>query len=201
MAFPNKGLRKIVVNGNRYGYNVTGNDGWISFSIGLLEKNGQILIGDFSYNENTVTNFDKDGKPESWSAKQGIKITPDMIRQVIEYGLGKGWNPLENKGQFELGNMDEKIDLNLKKEIKFPELKPNQVALNFAKLATGHVLKINKELYIGEGEIYQVFDSLEIAKDYAKNMINEDSSIECWIMNAKDKAIFYISAMVEKEFE
>jgi len=201
MAFPKKGLRKIVVGGNKYCYNVTGNDGWISFSIGLEEKNGEILTGSFTYNENIITNFDKDGNPKSWSSHQRIKITPDKIRQVIEYGLANGWNPFENKGQIRLGNMDEKIDLNLKKETNFPELKLDQVALNFAKLATGHVLKLNKELYTGEGEIYQVFDSLQIAKNYAKDITRVDSSIECWILKEKNKAIFYVSSIEEKEFE
>ena len=114
MAFPKKGLRKITLDGVKYGYNVTGNDGWISFSIGLLNENGEILTGAFSYNEHTITNFEKNGEIRSWSVYQRIKITPNTIRQVIEYGLKSGWNPEKNKGQIRLGNMDDKIDLNLK---------------------------------------------------------------------------------------
>ncbi len=201
MAFPKKGLKKITVDDIKYGYNITGNDGWISFSIGLLEKNGEILTGSFSYHENRITNFDKEGKSKSWSLYQRIKITPDTIRQVIKYGLNSGWNPFENTGQMRLGDMDDKIDLNLKDERRFPELKQNQVAMNFAKVDTGHVLKINKDLYTGEGEIYQVFDSLKTAKNYAKEKTNEDSSIECWIMTEKNKAIFYINSSEEKELQ
>ena len=178
MAFPKKGLRKITVDGIRYAYNITGNDGWISFSIGMLNENGELLTGALNYNENMVTNFAKNGKPESWSLYQRIKVTPNTIRQVIEYGLKKGWNPKTNKGQMALGNMDDKIDLNLKEATTFPKLNDNQVAVNLIKMKTGHLLKLDKELYIGEGEIYHVFDSVEIAKEFAKKSIEEDSEID-----------------------
>jgi len=194
MAFPKKGLRKITVDGVKYGYNVTGNDGWISFSIGLIDKNGEILTGVFSYNEHTVTNFKRNGKIRSWSVYPRIKITPNTIRQVIEYGLKNGWNPQKNKGQIRLGNMDDKIELNLNEETKFPDLEPDQVK-------TGHVLNLSMELYLGEGEIYHVFNSLKEAINFAKEKINEDSEIESWIMAEKNKAIKYITSVEEKEFE
>ena len=201
MAFPKKGLRKITVDRIKYGYNVTGNDGWISFSIGLLEENGEILTGAFSYHHNSVTNFEKNGKIRYWTGHQRIKITPNTIRQVIEYGLKNGWNPRKNKGQLQLGNIDDKIELNLKEETKFPELYPNQVAINFVKLETGRVLDVNMELYSGEGEIYHVFDSIEDAQEFARNKIKEDSEIECWFMSEKNKAIGYINSIEEKEFK
>mgnify|MGYP000152979684 FL=1 len=47
MAFPKKGLRKITVDDTKYAYSITGNDDYISLSIGLLEKNGEILKGSF----------------------------------------------------------------------------------------------------------------------------------------------------------
>ncbi len=200
MAFPKKGIRKITIDEIKYGYNVTGNDGWISFSVGLLEENGEILTGSFSYHENMVTNFTKDGKINSWSGYPRIKITPNTIRQVIEYGLKNGWNPKINKGQLSLGNLDNKIDLSLAEMTKFPILSDNQVAINFAKTQTGHVLKLNKELYLGEGDIYQIFDSIKEAKKFARTTIQADSEIECWIMTGKDKAVFYINSFEEKEF-
>ncbi len=201
MAFPKKGLRKITVDGIKYGYSVTGNDGWISFSVGLLEKNGEILTGAFSYHPNSITNFEKNGKVKYWIGYQRIKITPNTIRQVIEYGLKNGWNPQKNKGQLQLGNIDDKIELNLKEETKFPTLKTNQVALNFLKLGTNQVLNINMELYSGEGEIYHVFDSIEDARKFARNKIKENSEIECWIISEKNKAIGYISSIEEEEFK
>lgn len=192
MAFPKKGIRKITIDKVKYGYKVTGNDGWISFSIGLLNVNGQILTGTFSYFTNQVPNFEKTGIISSWSCFQRIKITPDTIRKVIEHGLRNGWDPHNNKGQLDLGNIDDKIALNLKKEIRFPELELNQVALHFASYATGHVLKPNKELYLGEGEIYMVFDSIEEAKDYAREAIRNDPGIECIVRDAPENLVFII---------
>ena len=200
MAFPKKGLRKITVNGIQYGYNVTGNDGWISFSIGLLNENGELLTGSFSYNENTITNFEKSGEIRSWSIYQRIRITPDTIRQVIEFGLKNGWNPQKNKGQIRLGNMDDKIKLNLKEETKFPDLEPNQIALYFTNLKTGQKLNLNMEVYLGEGEIYHVFNSSEEANAFAKNRIKEFPVVECWMMTEKNKVIKYLNSIEEKEF-
>ncbi|HAA20495.1 MAG TPA: hypothetical protein DCR93_05940 [Cytophagales bacterium] len=201
MAFPKKGLRKIVVYGQKFGYRVTGNDGFISFSIGLLRKNGQILTGTFSYHENLVKNFDITGKPKSWQVFQRIKATPDTIRQVIEYGLGQGWDPHTKTGEFSLGKVDDNILLNLNKEIVFPELTLNQVALCFAKVGTGHVLTVAKAPFRGVGEVYQVFDSLSLAMDFAREQVKAHPEIECWISSEKDKATYYVSAQEEKSLE
>jgi hypothetical protein len=198
VAFPKKGIRKITVGGTQYGYHVTGNDDWIGFSIGLLEENGEILTGSFSYHSNSITNFQKDGKVKSWSGYQRVKITPDTIRQVIIYALQNGWDPGKNKGQKELGNMDDKIDLNLKEATAFPKLIHHQVALRYTQKYTGHLLKSDKALYLGEGDMYQVFHSMHEAKEFARIAVQEDLEIECWIMTARDKAVFYINSVEER---
>lgn len=113
MAFPKKGLKKITVDGVRYGYVVSGNDGWIDFYIGLLESNGEILTGKFSYHSISIPIFEGKDKFSGWSLHQRIRITPKTIRQVIEYGLKNGWRPHEKTGQMELGDMDDRIALNL----------------------------------------------------------------------------------------
>jgi hypothetical protein len=202
MAFPKKGLRKITVDGVKYGYKVTGNDGWIGFSIGLRKENGQLLTGSFSYNSNRVTNFEKNGTISSWSLFQRIKITPDTVRQVIEYGLKNGWDP-QSKGQLNLGNMDDKVGLNLKKETPFPDpiaigLEAGQVVLFFTEAKTGITLKPNKKWYLGEGEIYHVFDSLEEGKEFAREAVRADSEVECTILAARDKAVFFVGLLGEE---
>jgi hypothetical protein len=198
MAFPKKGLRKITVNEVKYGYKVTGNDGWIGFSIGLLKENGQLLTGSFSYNSNRVTNFEKNGTISSWSLFQRIKITPDTVRQVIEYALKNGWDPQNNKGQLNLGNVDDKVGLNLKTKTPFPEMEAGQVALFFVEAKTGHLLKPNKKWYLGEDEIYQVFDSLEEGKEFAREAVREDSEVECTILTGRDKAVFFVGLLGEE---
>ena len=89
----------------------------------------------------------------------------------------------------------------MKEETRFPNLKPNQVALNFAKVKTGQVLNLNMELYLGEGEVYHVLDSIEEAIKFAKEKINEDSEREAWIMTEKNKTVKYINSVEEKEFK
>ncbi|MGK0364938.1 MAG: hypothetical protein ACI85O_001998 [Saprospiraceae bacterium] len=114
MAFPKKGLRKIIVDEIEYGYVITGNDGYIDFAIELLNENGEILTGTFSYNENRVANLKKNGEVISWSGHQRIKITPNTIRQLIEYGLKNEWNPQKNQGQVRLGYMDDRIEFEIR---------------------------------------------------------------------------------------
>lgn len=96
--------------------------------------------------------------------------------------------------------MNDKINLKCKEGTPFPELKHNQVVLNFAKIRTGEILKPNKEIYLGEGNIYQVFDSIEEAKKYARNIVQEDAEIECWILTGKEKAVCYVNKFEEKDF-
>lgn len=201
MAFPKKGLRKITVDDVEYGYKITGDDrSFVGFSIGLLNQNGEVLTGALSYHENRLPHFNENGEAKSWSLHQRIKVTPNTIRQVIEYGLKNGWNPTENKGQMSLGNVDDKIELNLKEATRFPKLKQNQVALHFTKIKTGHPLDLNLEAYPGEGEIYHVFDSIEEASTFAREKITNDSEMEGWIMMEENKAVKYIGSAEETEF-
>lgn len=193
MAFPKKGLRKITVNGTRYAYRVTGNDGFIGITIGLLNKEGQLLTGTFSYHANKITNFNRECSVNSWTHYQRIKITPDTIRQVIECALKEGWNPEIEKGQFFLKNIDEKIDLNLKEETKFPQLNDCQVAVSFASVEKGKLLNLSDEIYVGVGDIYHVIDTIEEAKIFAKEKIQGNPDLECWIIIEKDKAICYLN--------
>ncbi len=200
MSFPKKGLRKITVDEIKYAYRITGNDMFINFAIGLLTQNGQLLIGDFSYYENRFPQFDKNGKINCWHVYPRIEITPKTIRQVIAYGLKNGWKPKEKSGAFRLKNVGDEIELNLKEAISFPELEPTQFALNLAMIKTGQMLDLNKELYLGEGEIYHILESLEQAKAFARKSTQENSEIEAWILTEKEKAIMYISSSEEKEF-
>jgi hypothetical protein len=124
MAFPKKGLRKITVDGVKYGYHVTGNDGFISIAIELFGTAGEILTCYLDYHATMTTNYREDGTIRSWSAFQRTTITPDTIRQIIVLGLQDGWNPNLNRGQKHLGSIDDKINLKLKTAPSSPELQP-----------------------------------------------------------------------------
>ena len=199
MTLPKKGFRTIVVNETKYAYKVIG-DYHIDFIIGLWGENGQVLTGSFHYNSNQVAFFNNNGKIEGMSLYQKVKVTPKTIRQLIEYGLKKGWKPKENKKSFHLGVVDKETELNVKQPIQFPKLKEGQVALIHALLQTGHVLKIDKQLYLGVGEIHLVFETLEEAKDYARKTVKENAEIECCIMSKKDTPLFYVGTQEERDY-
>ena len=58
----------------------------------------------------------------------------------------------------------------MEKEIKFPNIKSEQVALLRSDYNTGHVLDDNYTLHINSNqEIYTIFDSLEDARVFIKN--------------------------------
>lgn len=68
----------------------------------------------------------------------------------------------------------------------YPSLKPNEVALMFCEVATGHVLDIHFELRISDKqEVYVVFESLDAAIGFAKKTIEERPTIECNIYGAQ----------------
>jgi hypothetical protein len=200
MAIPKKGLRKISVGNSTYGWNASGNDGWINLSIGLLDHSGQLLTASFGYHHNAIENFNKDGTVKSWSIKQRFVITSGIVKQVIEYGLLKGWRPQEKGSQFNLGYLDEMIDLKLKSKITYPDLSKEQVTLNFADLKSGETLNTRKAEYTEGDDIYLVVDSLMKAKELAVEAIASDQRIECWIKTGKETPIYYISINEEKEF-
>ena len=59
-----------------------------------------------------------------------------------------------------------------------PKLKHGQVSLVRADINTGHVLKTNNELSLGQGDTFEIFDSLELAEAYIKERLTERNDIE-----------------------
>ncbi len=114
MALPKKGLRKITVDNFRYAWSATGNDGDINVSVAPLDNVGQLLSTAFGYHSSVVAPLVReDGLVIGYSLKQQLTITPYIIRQVIQYALGLGWNPKEKGAQFNVPGIEEKIDLRL----------------------------------------------------------------------------------------
>lgn len=104
MSLPQKGLRKITVDNNNYGWKVSGNDGWIDLYIESQDvKNGQLLNTKFHYHhkpEETIT----EDNPQ-------FKISSGIVKQVIKLGLENAWKPLEQKSVLSLGHVDNKVEL------------------------------------------------------------------------------------------
>lgn len=109
MALPKKGLRKITIYDKVYGWSATGNDGWISLSIALLEGNGQLLTAQFDYHHKEISIHTTADGTTITDVQRQLIITPHIVKQVIEYALQQGWTPAEKKPQMNLGDMDDKI--------------------------------------------------------------------------------------------
>ena len=88
---------------------------------------------------------------------------------------------------------DETEDLCILKQ-EFPSLLKKQVALLRAKYMTGHVLYSNFDLYSRSkgGEIYTVFDTLDLAKQYIEEQKAQHEGVEFWIYGQDEKQICYI---------
>lgn len=74
-----------------------------------------------------------------------------------------------------------------------PKLKQGQVSLIRADLNTGHVLKTNDELYLGQGDTFEIFDSVELAESFVKERLTEKVDIEYVIYNSNADPILYLS--------
>lgn len=113
MALPKKGLRKIIVDDFRYGWSATGNDGWISLTVAPLDNEGQILTTSFAYHSKVIEKGETEDGVKWQKLKQQLIITPNIVKQVIEYALKNGWNPIEKAPQFRISHMDDKVDLRI----------------------------------------------------------------------------------------
>ena len=92
MALKKKGTRIIHVHGIKYRWLVSGGDEGIHVIVELAENPGQTLY----------TRFEYDGIRTDGRYKQRRRITPDVIRQLIEYGLFSGWTPEKLLKRFEI---------------------------------------------------------------------------------------------------
>jgi hypothetical protein len=80
----------------------------------------------------------------------------------------------------------------------------NNFFVGQAEFKTGHVLKKDLSLFISgndRSEIYEVFDSITNAIEYAKKMNSKYPEIEYWVENNSRKTIFYISQKEIKFYE
>lgn len=201
-----KDIRKIIVDDCEYTWFAVGDDDFIKLTIGIvedgkkrLEYKGQLVVAFLGYHHNVIENFDKDGKVASWSLGQRMSVTSGIARQVIEYALQHGWKPTEKGPMLNLGYMDELLQLKLRRETGYPELKDGQVTVNYATLEGGRTMSRSKGM-IKEDDIYFVLDSLEAAKEFARNEVKSDPEVECWIRQGREHAVYYVSALEEKEF-
>ena len=74
----------------------------------------------------------------------------------------------------------------------FPDLKDYEVALIRAEKHTGHVLDEKLSLaLLDKQEVYTVFESLNKAQNYAKEILSSNQEIEIVIYSSTHKVLFY----------
>jgi hypothetical protein len=71
----------------------------------------------------------------------------------------------------------------------FPKIHHPQVALAYAESRTGIVLCLDGKRFTGAGEQFMVFGSLELARAYATQKVQDCVEIECAIYDADGKGI------------
>ena len=92
MALRKKGSRKITVNDTDYRWVVASDKKGIHLVIEHAEQPGQRLVIAFY-------RVDKDG--------EATAVTPNHVKDLIEIGLQKGWQPTTKSQQLHLGQGEE----------------------------------------------------------------------------------------------
>jgi len=111
MAISKKGKRPIVVDNHKYRWQAYGMDYGIRVIIfSDANANGQPLRAHFQYYHNTGSTELNGG---GYSKGQQLIVTPQLVRQIILYGLSEGWTPLEDKKTLFLGYLDDVLDLQI----------------------------------------------------------------------------------------
>lgn len=85
-------------------------------------------------------------------------------------------------------------------QMKRPKRHPNQYAVVQADYGTGHVLKIDKTVYLNEGEVFLIFDSQNEAMEYMEKTVKENPDIECSMENSLGEHVLTIDKNGERKF-
>lgn len=111
MAFSKKVKRRIMRDGQEFFWTASGDDGWSNLRVMVDINGGQQLhcMFDYHHDQNPI------GTSEDRQLSNQFVVTPYIVRQVIEYGLSRGWTPLSGRGELRLGHVDDKIDLRFDK--------------------------------------------------------------------------------------
>jgi len=103
MALPREGSRIIVIGKSEFRYIVSGNDGHIDLILEQENIKGQRLVVSFEYHSRQINS--------KWVQRN--QITPNVVKQVISYGLDNGWEPNKKGKEMRFNYIDDKVKLNL----------------------------------------------------------------------------------------
>lgn len=98
MAFSKKKKRKITVGENVFYWMYKFEKDFLRLTVLSDEKINSRLICDFRH-KNIWLYFKENTGNES-SQLTSFKLTPNIVRQVIEYGMSNGWKPFTKAKNF-----------------------------------------------------------------------------------------------------
>ncbi len=109
MAIRKKGKRKIKYENNEFywSYRTHYPEDILILRVMSEEKSFSQLICEFNYKDFWL--YFSTGTGDNW------KLTPQIIKQCIEYGLAKGWKPHEKENHFVIKNMDKILGIKSRK--------------------------------------------------------------------------------------
>jgi hypothetical protein len=113
MALPKKGLRNITVDDVKYAWSITGTDDGISLSIIPIKRQNRLIRAYFEYHSKVTHEWILPDGGKGQAAKQQIVVTGYIVRQVILHAITKGWEAAGNIPVFNLGSMDNEVDLRI----------------------------------------------------------------------------------------
>lgn len=116
MAISKKGKRKITVGEDTFYWVYKFLDDDIRLTVMTNEKSHSNLICDFSYIElnkyfRKLVEGDDKYNDLFLIISAGV-LTPYVVRQVIDYGLEKGWSPHKKENDFLVKNIEHQLDIN-----------------------------------------------------------------------------------------
>ncbi|MEP0265992.1 hypothetical protein [Dokdonia sp.] len=111
MAFPKKKSRKIEVNGNPY-YWICSRSGEYS----EFRNNISVMAANITNSKKIFANIDY--ASYDFNLFQCFPISPYIIKQIIELGIQKGYDPLNGDSDLNLGEVSDAIILNQETKLK-----------------------------------------------------------------------------------
>jgi len=80
----------------------------------------------------------------------------------------------------------------------FPSLRPGQFAVAQAEVETGIVLTTDgQHRHTGAGEVYRIFDTLDAARAFARDVVSTRTRVECGIYDSEQRHVERITAQTD----
>lgn len=107
MALSKKKKRRIIVGENVFYWMYKFEKDILRLTVLSDEKTHSRLICDFRYKD--IWLYFKENVENESSQITSFKLTPNIVRQVIEYGIANGWKPFTKAKNFIIDNLEDNV--------------------------------------------------------------------------------------------